>query len=74
MAATSPVFAVDDPAMLYPGLLLNTLFFYETERDGPNYIPNALRTAPGHLNDAKRHRLSNPAAERQRPDITTGTP
>ena len=50
-AATSPEFAVDTPEVLYPGLLLNTLWFYETDRDGPNYIPNALRTAPGHLND-----------------------
>jgi endoglucanase len=49
--ATSPVFAVDQPDVLYPGLLVNTLFFYETQRDGPNYIPNALRTAPGHLKD-----------------------
>lgn len=52
VAATSPTFAVDEPAILYPGLLLNTLFFYETERDGPQFIPNALRTAPGHLKDA----------------------
>jgi len=50
-AAKSPKFAVDAPEVLYPGLLLNTLWFYETDRDGPNYIPNALRTAPGHLND-----------------------
>jgi endoglucanase len=50
--AISPVFPVGTPAVLYPGLLLNTRFFYETERDGPNYIPNALRTAPGYLNDA----------------------
>jgi endoglucanase len=49
--ATSPHFAVDRPEVLYPGLLLNTLFFYETERDGPDYIRNALRTAPGHLRD-----------------------
>ena len=49
--ATSPRFAVDRPRVLYPGLLLNTLFFYETERDGPDYIRNALRTAPGHLKD-----------------------
>jgi endoglucanase len=28
------------------------LSFYQNERDGPNYIPSALRTAPGHLNDA----------------------
>ena len=52
VAAASPAFAVDSPQLLYPGLLLNTLFFYETERDGPNYIPNALRDAPGHLKDA----------------------
>ena len=49
--ATSPNFAVDSPEVLYSGLLLNTLFFYETERDGKNFVPNALRTAPGHLND-----------------------
>jgi endoglucanase len=53
VAADSPAFAVDSPDLLYPGLLLNTLFFYETERDGPNYIPNALRDAPGHLKDAR---------------------
>jgi len=51
LPAVSPRFAVDRPGVLYPGLLLNTLFFYESERDGPNYIPNALRTAPGHLKD-----------------------
>jgi len=50
-AATSPKFAVNEPSVLYPGLLLNTLFFYETSRDGPNYIQNALRSAPGHVND-----------------------
>jgi endoglucanase len=51
VAAASPRFAVDYPGALYSGLLLNTLFFYETERDGANFIPNALRTAPGHLKD-----------------------
>ncbi len=50
--ADSPAFAVNTPDVLYPGLLLNTLFYYETERDGAHYIPNALRDAPGHLNDA----------------------
>ncbi len=50
--ATSPKFPVDSPERLYSGLLLNTKFFYETERDGPNFVPNALRSAPGHLNDA----------------------
>jgi endoglucanase len=50
-AATSPSFAVDSPEALYSGLLLNTLFFYETERDGANFVRNALRTEPGHLKD-----------------------
>jgi endoglucanase len=50
--ADSPKFAVDSPDSLYSGLLLNTLFFYETERDGKNFDRNALRTAPGHLKDA----------------------
>src|SRR5271165_6619511 len=51
VAAASPQFAVDEPDKLYSGLLLNTLFFYETERDGANFIPNALRTEAGHLRD-----------------------
>jgi endoglucanase len=51
VSATSPAFAVDSPEALYSGLLLNTLFFYETQRDGANFISNALRTAPGHLKD-----------------------
>jgi endoglucanase len=50
-AAQSPRFAVDRPEVLYPGLLLNTLFFYETQRDGADFIPNALRDRPGHLKD-----------------------
>ena len=59
-AAGSPQFAVDSPERLYSGLLLNTLFFYETERDGPNFIPNALRTAPGHLKDANARVYETP--------------
>jgi endoglucanase len=58
--ANSPHFAVEPPDVLYPGLLLNTLFFYETERDGPDYIPNALRTAPGHLKDRDAKRFVAP--------------
>jgi endoglucanase len=58
--AVSPKFAVNSPEVLYPGLLLNTLFFYETERDGKNFIPNALRTAPGHLKDANAHVYDTP--------------
>jgi endoglucanase len=52
VAASSPTFAVDSPRKLYSGLLLNTLFFYETQRDGPDFVPNAIRNEPGHLKDA----------------------
>jgi endoglucanase len=58
--AVSPSFAVDQPDALYSGLLLNTLFFYETERDGADFIRNALRTAPGHLKDENAHVYETP--------------
>src|SRR5271165_159857 len=51
IAATSPSFKIDIASNLYSTPLANSLFYYETSRDGPNYIPNSLRTAPGHLND-----------------------
>src|ERR1700685_2204349 len=38
VAAASPSFAVGTPEVLYSGLLLNTLFFYETERDGAKFV------------------------------------
>ena len=51
IAATSPSFKIDTAANVFATPLANSLFYYETSRDGPNYIPNSLRTAPGHLND-----------------------
>jgi endoglucanase len=72
--ATSPVFAVNAPALLYPGLLLNTKFFYETERDGPNDIPNALRSAPGHINDQNATVYQTPPLNADDLITTTGTP
>jgi len=72
--AVSPKFAVAAPAGLYPGLLLNTLFFYESERDGPDYIPNALRTAPGHLKDAHAAVYQTPPLDSDDNIDTTGTP
>src|SRR5579872_941766 len=53
VSSTSHTFRVDTGANLYAGPLAHKLFFYQTERDGPNFIPNALRTAAGHLNDAQ---------------------
>src|SRR5271155_5156170 len=64
VTATSPQFAVNTPDVLYPGLLLNTLFFYETQRDGPDYIQNALRTAPGHLNDVNTYVYLTPPIDK----------
>src|SRR5215467_13463553 len=51
IAAQSPGFRIGAAANVYSGALANSLSFYQTERDGPDFIPNALRTAPGHLND-----------------------
>ena len=51
IAATSPSFKIDSGTNLYSTPLANSLFYYETSRDGANYIANSLRTAPGHLND-----------------------
>jgi endoglucanase len=59
-AAASSHFAVDSPETLYSGLLLNTLFFYQTQRDGANFVPNALRTEPGHLKDQSAHVYQTP--------------
>ena len=51
IAASSPIFRIDIGGAVYSGALANALSFYQTERDGPNYIPSELRTAPAHLND-----------------------
>jgi endoglucanase len=49
--AQSPRFQIGTATSVYAGALANSLLFYQTERDGPDFMPNALRTAPGHLND-----------------------
>ncbi len=51
IAAASPAFKIDSGANVYSGALSNSLFFYQNERDGPNFIATSLRTAPGHVND-----------------------
>jgi endoglucanase len=52
ISATSPSFQIDTGTNLYATPLANTLYFYENERDGANFIATPLRTAAGHLNDA----------------------
>jgi len=51
-SATSLSFVIDVPASVYTTPLANSLYFYQNERDGANFIATPLRTAGGHLNDA----------------------
>jgi endoglucanase len=51
VSATSPSFIINTGQNVYAAAMANSLSFYQNERDGPSYIPSALRTAPGHLND-----------------------
>jgi endoglucanase len=60
VSATSSSFRVDTPANLYTTPLANNLYFYENERDGPNFIPTPLRTAAGHRNDASATVYNSP--------------
>jgi endoglucanase len=60
--AISPSFRVGTGTSLYSQALANSLNFYQNERDGGNYIPSALRTAPGHLNDASAMTYLTPHA------------
>lgn len=49
--ASSLSFSIDTPANVYTIPLANSLYFYQNERDGSNYVATPLRTAPAHLND-----------------------
>ena len=59
--ATSPVFSIETPSALWRQGLVNALSFYQNERDGPEYVPSALRTAPAHLNDEHAMTYETPA-------------
>ncbi len=48
---SSVPFVIADAATVYASDIVNALSFYQVQRDGPDFIPSALRTAPGHLND-----------------------
>ena len=49
--ATSPSFAIDSAVNVYATPLGNSLYYYQNERDGPNFIATQFRTAAGHAND-----------------------
>ena len=74
VSAVSPSFAVNDPKVLYSGLLLNTLFFYQTQRDGPEFIPNALRSGPGHRKDKHASVYLTPPFDDDDEITSTGMP
>ena len=59
-AATSPPFRIGTDAALYGRRSANALCFYQVQRDGPNYIPSALRAAPAHLNDQNAMTYTTP--------------
>ena len=52
ITATSSSFQINSGANLYSTPLANSLYFYENERDGANFVATPLRTAAGHFNDA----------------------
>jgi endoglucanase len=62
-SAASPWFAIGSAARLYARPLANALYFYENERDGPDFIHTPLRSAPGHLNDASAMTYRTPPVD-----------
>src|SRR3954468_3634849 len=64
IAATSPSFKIDTATNVYSTPLSNSLFYYESSRDGANYIPNSLRNAPAHLNDQNASAYFTPTFSR----------
>ena len=65
IAVTSPGFRIDTGASLYATPLANSLYFYQNERDGANFISTPLRTAAGHLNDAHAKVYFSPTFNRK---------
>jgi endoglucanase len=64
VAVYSPEFRVAAPAKLYAPAMANALYFYENQRDGPQFIPTALRRAGAHLNDAQASVYFTPTVRR----------
>ncbi len=62
-SAASSWFPVGPAARLYARPLANALYFYRNERDGPDFIHTALRSAPGHLNDASAMTYRTPPVD-----------
>ncbi len=70
LPASSPTFKIDSGTNLYSGLLPNALFFYLTQRDGPNVDPNVLQRKPSHLTDEHAYTYYPPVYKN---DVLQGT-
>jgi endoglucanase len=64
VTATSPAFRVDTGPNVSGQALRNALAFYQVQRDGPNFVTSALRTAGSHLNDATAMTYTTPAVNK----------
>ncbi len=60
--ASAPI-TVAPATELYEAPLANALSFYQNERDGPDFIPSPLRSAPGHLNDEHASTYQTPQVD-----------
>ena len=54
--AVSQTFVIRRSASQYEAAIRKSVRFYQVQRDGPDFIRSALRTAPAHLND--RHAMT----------------
>jgi endoglucanase len=62
--ATSVPFTVGTAAAVHLQPLRNALSYYQVQRDGPNFIASALRTAGAHLNDATAMTYTTPSVNK----------
>jgi len=63
VAVASPPFTIASPSTLWSGALANARSFYQNERDGPEYVPSTLRTAPAHLDDGHAMTYATPKVD-----------
>src|SRR4051794_7971368 len=71
VAARSPAFVVGTPASLYGPLLGNALFYYNSVRDGPDFVRGPLSPTPAHRNDAHARTYYNPPIQRSGNELLT---
>jgi endoglucanase len=62
-APPSPRFRIGTGAAVYAHAIANARRFYEVQRDGPDFVRSALRSAPGHLNDENAMTYSTPKVD-----------